>query len=72
MGTNRQERRSGVPVEVAPVRLIHKHSEKIDGIDLSARHVGERLPLAPQEARLLVAEGWAEPVAGRDRRRGKP
>lgn len=67
----RPERRIGPAVEVAPVRLTHKLAAAIDGIDLSTRHVGDRLALPPREARLLVAEGWAEPVAGRERR-GRP
>ena len=46
--------------EVEPVRLTRKYAETIDGVDLSARHVGDRLPLTVQEANLLIAEGWAE------------
>ena len=68
-GARRRERRTGPALEVAPVRLTHKLASAIDGIDLSTRHVGDRLPLPPREARLLIAEGWAEPVAGRERRR---
>ena len=56
------------PVEVAPVRLTHKFAESIDGIDLSQREVGERLPLTSRDARILIAEGWAEPVAVEDQR----
>jgi hypothetical protein len=69
IGIKRRERRIAAAVEVAPVRLTHKHAAEIDGVDLSARHVGDRLALPPREARLLVAEGWAEPVKGRERRR---
>jgi len=56
------------PAEVAPVRLTHKYAEAIDGIDLSRREVGQRLPLSSRDARMLIAEGWAEPVAAGERR----
>jgi hypothetical protein len=44
------------------VRLTRKLAEMIDGIDLSKKVVGQTLRLAAREARLLVAEGWAETV----------
>ena len=44
------------------VRLTRKLAEMIDGIDLSKKVVGQTLRLAVREARLLVAEGWAETV----------
>jgi len=44
------------------VRLTRKLAEEIDGIDLSSRHVGDVLYLDGVQARLLIAEGWAEPV----------
>ena len=67
------ERRGQPPtVEVAPVRLTHKYAEMIDGIDLSRREVGERLPLPSRDARMLIAEGWAEPVAANDLRDRDP
>ena len=50
------------------MRLTHKYAEMIDGIDLSGREVGERFPLPSRDARMLIAEGWAEPVAARERR----
>lgn len=56
------------PEEVEPVVLTRKLAEVIDGIDLSERRVGDRVPLGRAEARLLIAEGWAEP-APRDKRR---
>jgi hypothetical protein len=43
------------------VRLIKKLAEKIDGVDLSGRSVGDLLNLKPQDARLLIAERWAVP-----------
>ena len=55
------------PEEVLPVRLTHKYAQAIDGVDLSERHVGDRLPLTPVKARLLIAEGWAEPARARQR-----
>ena len=56
------ERRTGQlpPDEVQPVILKRKLAEVVDDIDLSRRQEGERLALTPDEARLLVAEGWAE------------
>jgi hypothetical protein len=49
------------PDEVTPVRLTRKYAEVLNGISLSGRGVGDRLPLPPREARLLIAEGWASP-----------
>lgn len=43
------------------VRLIKKFAEKIDGVDLTGRSVGDLLNLLPREARLLIAEEWAVP-----------
>jgi hypothetical protein len=45
------------------VRLIKKFAEKIDGVDLTDRSVGDLLNLKPSEARLLLAEQWAVPGA---------
>ena len=52
---------SGSPATVTPVRLTRKFAEAIDGVNLSGHGVGDRLPLPARDARLLVAEGWAEP-----------
>jgi hypothetical protein len=41
----------------------------IDGVDLSAYRVGQNLHLSAAEARLLIAEGWAELVERRKRPR---
>ena len=46
------------------VWLTRKLAERIDGVDLSGRQVGDVLELSPREAALLMAEGHAE----RDRR----
>jgi hypothetical protein len=42
------------------VRLTRKLAECIDGVDLSDRRVGEIIDVSPAEARLLLAEQWAE------------
>lgn len=55
--------------EIEAVRLTRKYAERIDGVDLSEHQVGDRLPLAAREARLLIAEGWAEAVPSNQRRR---
>jgi hypothetical protein len=51
------------------VRLVRKLAETIDGVDLSGRAVGEVLRLAVPQARLLIAERWAEPVQPSSRKR---
>jgi hypothetical protein len=42
------------------VRLIRKFAETIDGIDISHCRVGDVLELSLDDARILIAEGWAE------------
>ena len=42
------------------VRLTRKFADLINGIDLSKAREGETLDLSEREARLLMAEGWAE------------
>ena len=44
------------------VRLTKKLAEMLDGIDLSGRRVGDVIDLRDSEARLIVAEQWAELV----------
>lgn len=44
------------------VRLVRKFAERLNGVDLSNLGVGDCLDLPPREARLLMAEGWAELV----------
>jgi hypothetical protein len=46
-------------METVRVRLTKKLAEMIDGIDLSKRVVGQTFQLRPDQARLLVLEGWA-------------
>jgi hypothetical protein len=41
------------------VRLTQKLAERINGIDLSGRAVGDVVDLPDREALVLVAEGWA-------------
>jgi hypothetical protein len=43
------------------VRLTKKYAERIDGVDLVDRDVGEMLDLPTEQARLLIAEEWAMP-----------
>ena len=50
------------------VRLIRKLAEAIDGVDISDYEVGDVLRLEPDQARLLIAEGWAVDVTPRKRR----
>jgi len=46
------------------IRLTRKLADLINGIDLSKAHEGETLDLSEREARLLMAEGWAEYAGG--------
>jgi hypothetical protein len=46
------------------IRLTRKFADLINGIDLSNAREGETLDLSEREARLLMAEGWAEYDAG--------
>lgn len=64
-----ERRKAREKTRVCPVRLTRKFAEAIDDIDLRGREVGDRLPLRSRDARLLIAEGWAEPVPPSERRR---
>lgn len=44
------------------IRLTKKLAAVLNGIDVSALKVGEILELPDSAARMMVAEGWAEPV----------
>lgn len=44
------------------VRLIRKLAERLNGVDLSKARVGDSLDLPSKDARMLIAEGWAELV----------
>jgi hypothetical protein len=48
--------------------LTRKLAQVIDDIDLTHRDVGDRVPLKPEEARMLIAEGWARRVPAHERR----
>jgi hypothetical protein len=45
------------------VRLIRKYAQRINGIDLSSVNTGDEIDLSPRDAEMLIAEGWAAPVA---------
>ena len=47
------------------IRLTRKFAERIDGVDLSRRRVGDVIDLPVDEARALIAEGWAVLEDGR-------
>ena len=65
-----RDRRIGGPDldEVEPVVLTRKLANAIDGINLDGHNVGDRLPLNPHDANMLVAEGWARPAPESQRR----
>jgi hypothetical protein len=42
------------------IRLTRKLADCLDGIDVSGRHVGDVFDLPTPEAKLLIAERWAE------------
>jgi hypothetical protein len=52
-------RRAG---DISAIRLTRKLANEIDGIDLTDRQGGEIMYLPAPQARLLIAEQWAEPV----------
>jgi hypothetical protein len=47
------------------IRLIRKLADRLDGIDVSGCCEGDELDLHPDQAELLVAEGWAVAPAAR-------
>lgn len=55
-------------MEKVRVRLTKKFAEMIDGVDLSRYMAGQMMRVPPADARLLIAEGWAEPVLQRHKR----
>ena len=42
------------------VKLLRKLATVIDGVDLSGHKVGDLIDCPPQDAALLIAEGWAD------------
>jgi hypothetical protein len=51
------------------VRLTKKLADRIDGVNLKGKRVGQRLHLPFRAAQLLILEGWAEMVERRRRPR---
>jgi len=62
MASDYHRRRLG---DMVVVRLTHKFAEMIDDVDLSQCSVGDTAAFSGHDARLLIAEGWAEAVAER-------
>jgi hypothetical protein len=52
------------------VILTKKFADELNGIELAGSRVGDRLCLGPDQAALIVAEGWAEPAPAARRRGG--
>jgi hypothetical protein len=52
-------------VQVVPtkVRLTRKLAEVVNGIDLSGVEPGDEMELSTRDAAILIAEGWAIPIA---------
>ena len=44
------------------VILIRKLARVLNGIDLTACHEGDVMEMSNQDARVLIAEGWAVPL----------
>jgi hypothetical protein len=58
------------------VRITRRLAERVNGVDLSGRVVGDLIDLAQRDAELLIAEGWATGIVterrcGHDRRRAR-
>ena len=47
---------------VIRIRLTRKLAAVVNGVDLSARKVGDVIELSDALARMMIAERWAEPV----------
>ena len=47
---------------VTRIRLTRKLAAVVNGVDLSARKVGDIIELSDALARMMIAERWAEPV----------
>ena len=48
---------------VLRIRLIKKLAAALNGVDISALRVGDVIELPESTARMMIAEGWAEPEA---------
>jgi hypothetical protein len=58
--------------DIVVVRLTRKFAQLLDGVDLSPYSVGDTVAFHAHEARLLIAEGWAEAIADRRNRHRSP
>jgi hypothetical protein len=45
------------------IKLTRKLADHLDGVDVTPNVAGDVLNLPRRQAELLVAEGWAEPIA---------
>jgi hypothetical protein len=45
------------------IRLTQKLALCLNGVDVSNLRVGEEVDLPERSARILIADGWAEPVS---------
>ena len=61
--------KSAEGVEMEPVFLEKKLADVLNGIVLAGFEVGDRVCLKRDQARLLIAEGWASPVPKSQRRK---
>lgn len=48
---------------VRRIRLTKKLAAALNGLDISALRVGDVIELPDSAARMMIAEGWAEPEA---------
>ena len=49
------------------VQLIHKLADHLDGVDVSPYQEGDVIDLPREEAELLLAERWVQPLPHRQR-----
>ena len=45
------------------VRLTRKFAQSLNGIDLSQVKAGDEIEVCLRDAEMLIAEGWAAPIA---------
>lgn len=45
------------------IKLVRKLANRLNGIDLTNVSVGDVVDVTDRQASLLIAEGWAQPVA---------
>src|SRR3954471_17305899 len=68
-GTDADPRRVSSHGRLIKVQITRKFAEFIDGVDLSARHVGDVIDVPAADAKLLLAEEWAVRAGDSDSRR---